>query len=134
MRRIYPCVWFCQKCRHFLSYQGGEVHQLTPIRRCLDRQSSASAVACAPPTIEVTLILAPLQQSAPQRIGNKSTAAIRASIDAVALADSGDDEDDDDEESNNVAYSLFGKVPILSRKLGEGQDDDDDDGPPPFET
>ncbi len=142
-RRICPCVWFRRKCCHFPSYQGGEVCQLTPVRRCLDRQSSAPAVAGAPPTIEVTLILAPLKNSAPQRIGNGSTAAIHVSIDAAALADSGNDDDNDDDNddnddndddnNDNVEYSLFGEAPIPSRKLGEGQDDDDDDGPPPFE-
>ncbi len=92
----------------------------------------------------------------PQRIGNGSTAAIRASINAAALADSGDnndnddnddnnddddndndnndDEDNNDDDDNNVEYSLFGKAPIPSRKLGEGQEDDDDNGPPPFEN
>jgi hypothetical protein len=88
------------------------------------------AVACAPPTIEVTLILTPLRKSAPQRIGKGSIAAIRASIDAVALANSGNDNNDD----NDIEYSLFGEAPIPSRKLGEGQDDHDDNGPPPFEN
>jgi hypothetical protein len=64
----------------------------------------------------------------PQKIGNGSTAAIHASIDAAALADSGDN-DDKDGNDNNVEYSLFGEAPILSRKLGEGQDDDDDNNP-----
>jgi hypothetical protein len=62
----------------------------------------------------------------PQRIGNERTAAIRASINAVTLADYGDDDD--------VKYSLFGEAPIPSRKLGEGQDNDNDDSPPPFEN
>jgi hypothetical protein len=94
------------------------------------------AIACAPPTIEVTLIPAPLQKSAPQRISNRSTAAICASIDAAALSDSGNDDDDDkdDNNNNNVMYALFGKAPIPSRKLGEGQDDGDDTGLPPFEN
>ncbi len=108
---------------------------MNPVRRCLDQRSSVPAVDCAPPTIEVTLILAPLRKFAPQRISNGSTAAICASIDAAALADSDDDNDDNDnDDNNNVKYSLFGKAPIPSRKLGEGQEDDDDDGPPPFKN
>jgi hypothetical protein len=65
-------------------------------------------IACAPPhTTEVTPILAPLQKSAPQRIGNGTNAAIRASIDAAALANSGSDNDNDD----NDGYSFFGGFP-----------------------
>ncbi len=73
-------------------------------------------------------------KSAPQRIGNGSTAAIHASIDAAALAGSGDDDDNNDDNYDDLKYSLFSEVPIPSRKLGEGQDDDDDDGLPPFEN
>ena len=69
----------------------------------------------------------------PQRIGNGSNAAIHASIDAVALADSSDGNNNNNED-NNVEYSLFGKAPIPSRKLGEGQGNDDDDGLPPFDN
>jgi hypothetical protein len=58
----------------------------------------ANACAPLPTTTEVTPILAPLQKSAPQGIGNGSTAAIHASIDAAAFADSGD---------NNVEYSPY---------------------------
>jgi hypothetical protein len=110
----------------------GEVCQLTPVRRCSDRRSSTPAIACAPPTIEVTLILTPLQKSTPQRIGNGSTAAIRASIDAATLANYGNNDNDDNDD--NVKYSLFSEAPIPLRKLGEGQDDDDENGPPPFEN
>ncbi len=106
---------------------------MTPVRRCLDQRSSAPAVACAPPTIEVTLILAPLQKSVPQRIDNRSTAAICASINAVALADSGDDNNNNND-NNNIKYSLFGEAPIPSRKPGEGQGNDDDNSLPPFDN
>jgi hypothetical protein len=74
-----------------------------------------------------------LQKSAPQRIGNRSTAAIHASINAAALADSSSNDNNDDDD-DNIKYSLFGKAPIPSRKLWEGQDNDDDYGPPPFEN
>ena len=57
----------------------------------------------------------------PQKIGNRS-AAICASIDAVALAHSGNDD--------IGKYSFFGEVPTQSRKQGEGHDCDDHDGPP----
>jgi hypothetical protein len=62
-------------------------------------------VVCAPPrTTEVTPILAPLQKFAPQGIGNRTSAVIRASINAVALVDSGGENDNDD------GYSFFGEL------------------------
>jgi hypothetical protein len=68
-------------------------------------------VACAPPcTTEVTPILAPLQKSAPQGIGNGTSAAIHASIDAAALANSGSDDDNEDDDDDN-GYSFFKELP-----------------------
>jgi hypothetical protein len=80
--------------------KGGKSVNLPPCGAAHTWQSTATAIACAPlpTTTEVTSILAPLQKSAPQGIGNRSTAAIRASIDAAALADSG---------NNNVEYSPY---------------------------
>ncbi len=102
---------------------------IDPLRCCSDQQSSAPAVACAPPTIVITLIIAFLQKLVPQRIGNVSTAAICASIDASALANSINNDNSND--NDGVEYTLFGNAPIPSRKLGEGQDNYDDDDPPP---
>jgi hypothetical protein len=112
--------------------RGGSL-SIDPRQALFGSTSSAPAVACAPPTIEVTLILAPLQKSAPQRIDNRSTAVICASIDTAALADSGNDDDNNDYDKD-VEYSLFGKAPIPSRKPGEGQGNDDDNGLPPFDN
>ncbi len=97
---ICPCVCCCQKCCQIPLYQGGEVRQFTPVWRCLDSATPATADACAPlpNTTEVTPILVPLQKFAPQGIGNGSTAAIHASINAAALANSG---------NNNVEYSPY---------------------------
>ncbi len=71
------------------------------------QQSATMDVACAPPcTTEVTPILAPLQKFTPQGIGNGTSAVIRASMDAAALADSGSD-DDDDNGNNDDGYSFL---------------------------
>jgi hypothetical protein len=80
--------------------KGGKSVNLPPSGAAQTRQSAATADAYTPlPTAtEVTPIFAPLQKSAPQGIGNGSTAAIHASINAAALADSGD---------NNVKYSPY---------------------------
>jgi hypothetical protein len=55
------------------------------------------AVTCAPATIVATPILAPLQKSRPQGIGNKSSASICASIDAAALEANSDHDDNNDD-------------------------------------
>ncbi len=80
--------------------RGGQSVDLPPSGAARTRQSAATADACAPlsTTTEVTPILAPLQKSMPQGIGDGSTFAIPASINAAALADSGDD---------NVEYSPY---------------------------
>jgi hypothetical protein len=80
--------------------KGGKFVNLPPSGAARTRQSAAMADACAPlpTTTEVTPILAPLQKSALQGIGNGSTAAIRASIDAAALVNFSDD---------NVEYSPY---------------------------
>ncbi len=80
--------------------KGGKSVNLSPSGAARTWQSAATANACAPlpTTTEVTPILSPLQKPMPQEIGNGSTAAIHASINAVALANSGD---------NNVEYSPY---------------------------
>ncbi len=80
--------------------KGGKSVNLPMSGAAWTRQSATMADACAPlsTTTEVTPILAPLGKSALQGIGNKSNAAIRASIDAAALVDSG---------NNNVEYSPY---------------------------
>ncbi len=80
--------------------KGGKSVNLPPSGAAWTRQSAATADACAPlpTTTEVTPILAPLQKSTPQGIGNGSTAAIHASINAAALVDSGND---------NIKYSPY---------------------------
>jgi hypothetical protein len=79
---------------------GGQSVNLHPSGAARTQQSAATADACAPlpTTTEVTPILAPLQKSMPQEIGNGSTSTIPASINAAALANSGDD---------NVEYSSY---------------------------
>jgi hypothetical protein len=80
--------------------KGGKSVNLSPSIAAWTWQSTPMADACAliPTTTEVTPILAPSRKSAHQGIGNGSTAAIHASIDPVALADSSDD---------NVKYSPY---------------------------
>jgi hypothetical protein len=68
-------------------------------------------IACAPPcTNEVTPIIAPLQKSVPQGISIRTSAAIRASINAAALAGTGSN-DDDDNDDNDDGYSFFWELP-----------------------
>ncbi len=73
--------------------KGGGSINLPPPGAAWTQQSTATADACAPlhTTTEFTPIFAPLQKSAPQGIGNGITAAICASINLAALADSSDD-------------------------------------------
>jgi hypothetical protein len=61
---------------------------------CAARTRQSDACAPLPTTTEVTPpIVTPLQKFAPQGIGNRSIAAVRASINAVALANSSEDND-----------------------------------------
>jgi hypothetical protein len=84
--------------------RGGK-SDLPPSGAARTRQSNACTPP--PPTTEVTPpIIAPLQKSTPQGIDNGSIAAIRASIDAAALADSSNDNDN----NNDAEYSFFGKL------------------------
>jgi hypothetical protein len=85
--------------------RGGKSVNLPPSGAARTRQSDACAPL--PSTTEVIPpILAPLQKYTPQGIGNGSIAAIRASIDAVALAESSNDDNDD----NDAEYSFFGEL------------------------
>ncbi len=92
--------------------RGSKSINLPPSGAARTRQSSACAPL--PTTTEVTPpIVAPFQKYTPQGIGNGSIAAIYASINAAALADSRDDEDDDTDNNNdndNAKYSFFGKL------------------------
>ena len=69
-----------------------------------------SAAATTADAFEVAPILvAPLQKSTPQGIPNRDTATVKASIDAVVLANS------DNNDSGNDKYSYFGKHRIPAR-------------------
>jgi hypothetical protein len=83
----------------------GKSINLPPSGVALTRRSAATAIACAPATIEANPILGPLQNSTPQAFGKGSYASIWTSIDAAAHeADSGNDDNDGDE------HSFFGEL------------------------
>jgi hypothetical protein len=86
---------------------GGKSVNLPPSGTAQTQRSATMDVACAPPhTSEVTPILVLLQKSTPQRIGNRTSAAFRASINAAALANLGGNNNDNGNDYND-GYSYF---------------------------